>query len=182
MKRLFILIIIAIIANSLTVYLYADAADQPGGTGALMEFVFILIPFIWGITFLIAVILAIIWRKKLFNKIVAPWTILTLVFCTPVPAIGTYKVTHPRPETQRSSTWMKTVNGQVHIKENWYYTSNRKTYLKKYFVADSVQERSLGDAAYKRDSIWIYLASNGDTIKIEQYRRGTLLSSVSKKK
>jgi hypothetical protein len=109
MKRLRILIIIAVIANLLTICLYADAARQAGGTGALLGFVLLWMPSIWIITFVSAILLTIIWRKQLFNKILTLWTILTLLFCTPIPILAIYKGTHPTPETTRSGTWMNTI-------------------------------------------------------------------------
>ena len=182
MQKLRILIIIAIIANLLTIGLYTHAAEQPGGTGELLGFVLLWMPSIWIITFVLAILLAIIWRKQLFNKTLTLWTILTLLLCTPIPVLSIYKGTHPTPEIMRSSTSVYPANGQVYIVEDWHYTSNRKTYLKKYFCADSAEEKRIGEAAYKRDSFWVYRAPNSDTMKIEKYRRGTIISSVEMKK
>lgn len=174
MNKLTPIVIIAVLANLLTVWLYTNAASQPGGSGATMFFIYMEIPLIWLIAVVTTIVFAVRQRSVLFSERILKWTIVTLIFCTPVPIGVLYTLTHPTPETLRSSSSTQTINGKVYISENWYYTSNHEPYLTKYFIADSAAEYQMGEAAYKKDSTWVYLSKTGDTIKIENFKGGKL--------
>lgn len=169
MIKLLPLFTIATIANLLTLLLYSNAASQPGGTGATMYFIFMEMPLLWLIAMITAIVIAIKNRKTLFSGKILKWTVLSLLLCTPGPIWALYILTHPTPETLRSSSSTRTANGKVYIAEYWYYTSNNKKYLTKYFMADSARESQFGEAAYEKDSTWVYLSKTGDTIKIEKF-------------
>ncbi|GAB3354922.1 hypothetical protein GCM10027566_16720 [Arachidicoccus ginsenosidivorans] len=78
----------------------------------------------------------------------------------------------------RSSSSYRPKNGKIFKSENWYYTADyAKTYVDKYFVADSIEEKSKGENAYKKDSTWIYFTKKGDTLKVENYKNGQLIST-----
>lgn len=53
--------------------------------------------------------------------------------------------------------------------ERWEY-ENGQIYVDKYFTADSIAERTVGEEAFKKDSMWIYRDESGDTLKIEKYK------------
>ena len=84
MKSSKTLIIIAFSANLLSIISYLNAADQPGGTGALMGFLIWTFPTIWIITFALTVTLCLA-NKSWFKLEYLRWTLITLPFCTPIP-------------------------------------------------------------------------------------------------
>ena len=59
--------------------------------------------------------------------------------------------------------------------ERWQYKSGQ-VYVDKYFTADSIDERTLGEGAFKKDSTWIYLDETGDTLKVEKYKDDSLIN------
>jgi len=171
------LIIIAIVANALSIFLYNNAASQPGGTGALLAFIVLWMPAIWLTTMVLTLILAVKQRKTLFAAGTIKWAILILLFCTPIPIYLGYQLTHPTPETVRSSSSYDPRDGKVYKTESWYYSADpRQKYLDMYFVADSIDERRTGENAFKKDSVWIYFTKTGDTLKVEKYKAGQLIS------
>jgi len=177
MTNLRTLIIIAIVANLLTLILYNYAANQPGGSGIAMLFALVWMPVLWLITIITAIIISIIKRKSLFRKPVVHWTLLTLLFTTPLPAIAFYYVSHPTPETRSDGMMTNTINGKVYKTEFWERTATHKKFANKRFVADSAQEALYGDKAYKKDSDWVYFDNNGDTLKVEYYKDDSLIAT-----
>lgn len=178
MRQLRPLILLAIISNLLTIGLYNYAANQPGGTGASLAFALMWMPAVWITTLILTIFLTLKQRKKLFVRDITKWTVATLLFCTPIPLYLGYRLTHPIPETGRSgsSYWPK--GGKIYKSENWYYTADyRQKYVDMYFVADSIEEKSKGENAYKKDSTWIFFTKTGDTLKVEHYNNGRLISS-----
>lgn len=172
------LIIIAIIANLLTIGLYNYAASQPGGTGASLAFIVLWMPAVWITTLVLTIILTIKRRQKLFVSGKTQWTVATLLFCTPIPLYFGYQLTHPTPETLRSGSSYSPKDGKIYKSENWYYTSNyRQKYVDMYFTADSLDEKANGENAFKKDSTWTYFTKTGDTLKVEKYKDGKLISS-----
>lgn len=182
MAQLRTLIIIAILANLLTLLLYNYAANQPGGSGVAMLFVFVWMPALWLITIITAIIILIIRRKYLFQKSIVRWTVLTLLFTTPFPAIAFYYVTHPTPETRSDGMMTNTINGKVYKIEFWERTATHKKFADKRFIADSAQEALYGDKAYKKDSTWVYFDNNGDTLKLEYYKNDSLIATKQLRK
>jgi hypothetical protein len=177
MTQLRTLIIIAFFANVLTLVLYNYAANQPGGSGVAMLFALVWMPALWLITIITTIIISIIKRKSLFQKPVISWTLLTLLFTTPLPAIAFYYVSHPTPETRSDGMMTNTINGKVYKTEFWERTATHKKFANKRFVADSAQESLYGDKAYKKDSDWVYFDDNGDTLKVEYYKDDSLIAT-----
>jgi hypothetical protein len=137
----------------------------------------------WLITIVLAFTIALKRKKTLFGKSTWVWTALVLLCCTPIPIVLADQVIHPTPETSRSSSFVKYENGKVYKEEYWYYTSDYKQkYADMFFVADSLDEATNGDKAFKKDSTWIFLSKNGDTLKIEKYKDGQLLSAKAKRR
>lgn len=171
-------IILAIIANVLTIALYNYAANQPGGTGELLSFIVLWIPAIWITTIVLTIVQLIKLRKKLFSNGKTKWTLLTLIFCTPIPLHFSYKLIHPTSDTLQSGSSYSPKDGKVYKSENWYYVSdNRQKYVDMYFIADSLDEKTNGENAFKKDSIWTYFTKSGDTLKVEKYNSGKLIST-----
>ncbi|MBV4360519.1 hypothetical protein [Pinibacter aurantiacus] len=171
-------IFIAIIANILTIILYDYAASQPGGTGASLAFVVLWMPAVWITTIILTIILALKRRRILFTTGKTKSTILTLLFCTPIPLYFGYLFTHPTPESLRSSSSYRPADGKIFKSESWYYTSNdQQKYVEMYFIADSLDEKKNGENAFKKDSTWTYFTKKGDTLRVEKYNAGQLISS-----
>jgi hypothetical protein len=178
MTKLRPLIIIAVIANFFTIALYNYAASQPGGTGASLAFIVLWMPAVWITTIVLTVIMIKKRRQELFAGGKTKWTLITLLFCTPVPLYIGFQFTHPTPETLRSGSTYISKNGKIYKYENWYYTSDyQKRYVDMYFVADSSDEKTNGEKAFKKDSTWTYFTKTGDTLKVERYKAGQLISS-----
>jgi hypothetical protein len=176
------LLIIAVIANLLTIALYSYAASQRGGSGMAMLFGLVWMPVLWLLSIVATIIIAIIKRKNLFQKHILIWTVLTILFATPIPAIAFYYSTHPTPETRSYGMEGNTINGKAYKTEFREWTSTHRKFAYKYFVADSAQEATYGDKAYKRDSTWIYFDNNGDTLKLEYYKNDSLIATKQSRK
>ncbi|RYE50249.1 MAG: hypothetical protein EOP48_20100 [Sphingobacteriales bacterium] len=177
MTQLRTLIIIAIIANFLTIALYNYASSQPGGTGASLAFAVVWMPAVWITTIVLTIVLTLKGRQKLFVSGKTAWISLTLLFCTPIPLFIGYQLTHPAPETSCSSSSYRPKDGKIYKSEYWYYTDNfQPKYVDMYFIADSLDEEKNGETAFKRDSTWIYFTKSGDTLKVEKYEDGQLIS------
>ena len=170
-------IIIAIIANLLTIALYNYAASQPGGTGSSLAFVVLWMPAVWITTIILTIIIAVKRQQKLFVNGNIKWAVSTLLFCTPIPLYFAYQLVHPTPETLRSSSTYKPIDGKIYKSESWYYTSDyRQKYVDMYFIADSLDEKVNGENAFKKDSTWTYFTKTGDTLKVEKYQAGQIIS------
>jgi hypothetical protein len=175
MRQLRPLIFIAVTANSLTLILYSYAASQPGGTGIFMYFILFWMPAVWLTSIIATVVIAIIKRKKLFHGQIFKWTLLTMLFATPLPILALMYLISSKD--YREGTSVNHKDGKVYITETWANRSNYIRTLEKHFTADSIQERTYGEKSYKKDSSWIYFESNGDTIKIEYYKNDNLIST-----
>ena len=142
-----------------------------------MIFALVWMPALWLTTIIATIIISVIKRKYLFQRPVVRWTLLTLLFTTPFPAIAFYYVTHPTPETRSDGMETNTINGKVYKTEFWIKTATHNKFVDKRFIADSSQEAELGDKAYKKDSDWVYFGDHGDTLKIEYYKNDSLIST-----
>jgi len=182
MKQLGTLIVIAILANLLTFTLYNYTSNQPGGSGVAMIFTLVWMPALWLTTIIATIIFSVIKRKYLFQRPIIPWTLLTLVFTTPFPAIAFYYVTHPTLETRSEGMMTNTIQGKVYKTEFWERSRTHKKFAYKRFVADSSQEAMYGAKAYKKDSTWVYFDNNGDTLKLEYYKNDSLIGTKQLKK
>lgn len=177
MKQLRTLIILAFFANLLTFVLYNYTIDQPGGSGVALLFILVWMPALWLTAIIATIVITIIKRKYLFQKPIVYWTVLTLIFTTPFPAVACYYITHPMPETRVDGMTTNTINGKVYKTEFWERTATHKKFAYKRFVADSAQESIYGDKVYKKDSTWIYFDNAGDTLRIEYYKNDSLIAT-----
>src|SRR3954463_12283562 len=135
MAQLRLLIAIASLANILTAALYLYATSQPGGSGLALAFIVLWMPEVWLTTIIVTMIIVAINRKALFQKRAIRWTLLTLLFTTPIPAIAFYYLTHPTREIGRYGTMTNTINGKVYVTEFWKKTSTHKNFAIKRFIA-----------------------------------------------
>ena len=44
-------------------------------------------------------------------------------------------------------------------------------------IADSLDQKANGENVFKKDSVWIYFTQAGDTLKVEKYKAGQMISS-----
>ncbi|MFI5406333.1 MAG: hypothetical protein ACHQ1D_07445 [Nitrososphaerales archaeon] len=177
MKQLRPLIILAILANLVTIVLYNYMASLPGGSGIDLMFALVWMPAVWIITIITTIIILVIQRKYLFQKSIVGWTVLTLVFATPFPAIACYYVMNPTPETRSDGMSINIINGKIYKTESWEKTASHKKFAIKRFVADPAQRALYGDKAYKKDSTWVYYNNYGDTLKLEYYKNDSLIET-----
>jgi amino acid permease len=171
------ILLIAACANLLTIAFYFYANGQPGGTHATLPYLVLWIPAVWITALILTLIVIIQKREKLFAGTKIFKTILLLLFCTPLPFYAGYQLIHKNAAYLRLSTAYLHHQGKIYKTEAWYYTPDyRKKFVTKYFIADSLDEAQNGKKAFKMDSTWIYYSKSGDTMKIEKYLQGKLLS------
>ena len=180
MKRLTPIILVAIIANLITVCFYFYAASQPGGSGLTLAFVLAL-PVIWGVTLITAVTLTVVGRKMIFKKGILRWTIPALVFSTPIPFLVLFFILNPpwALQMEESGYYPK---GDYTIKdEEWEYPGGHMA-VHKYFIINSNQTDNTPDEDLMKDSVWVYFNKSGDTSKTEWYANGKLIKTVNKER
>lgn len=182
MKQLRPLIITALLANLVTGVLYRTVISLPVGSGMDFLYMIVWMPVLWVTTLIATIIILFIKRKSIFQKSILAWTLLTLIFTTPLPVLAIYHLTHLTPETRSAGESYVTTNGKIYKSEFWERTLSHKKFVYKHFVADSAQEATFGDKAYKKDSTWIYFDINGDTSKLEYYKYDTLMLTKQFKK
>jgi len=174
MKGITKLLIAAVVANLLTIVLFIYASSEPGGSGLTMAFSVIWMPIVWITCLIVTVVLAVRNHKSLFKKKMTMWTLPVLLFCTPVPLDGLFLLLH-YSKIYMASSGYRPANGVTIKDEEWCYTSNQKIAVRKFFKLNSEDYTTAGDSLFKKDSVWTYLSSTGDTIKIEHYKNGKLL-------
>jgi len=172
------LLYIALTANLLTILFIVNVMGQPGGTGASMMFMLFWFPGIWIVTVILTIVLTIKnWNDWFYQKRLS--TIILLIFCTPIPIMITIATTIKNYGTEngayRGMSWYRNIGSKRVKMERWQYRSGQ-IYVDKYFTADSINERTLGEDAFKKDSTWIYLDETGDTLKVEKYKDDRLLN------
>lgn len=174
MKQLKPLIIIAVLANTLTIVLYYYVESQPPGAETGLVFMILWMPILWVTTFVATLITATRNRNNLFKKPLLKFTLPVLLFTTPIPLIAVLYFN--TPAMYNEGMGLSYVNGKVYITEDWAKRRNGgRREVEKHFVADSAEERLYGEKTYKKDSTWIYFNDKGDTAKIEYYKNDTLL-------
>ena len=152
---------------------------QPGGTGAPMMFMLFWFPGIWIVTFIIATVLTVRNRKDWFAT-KKRWTIISFILCTPIPImiiVGFGLRTYGTENGARGAMTMYNYRDGQRLKmQRWEY-KNRQKYVDKYYKADSLKELIDGEAAFLKDSVWIYYDEDGRIIKKEQYKNDKLIST-----
>lgn len=169
------LLFIAIIANFLTIILYVYTESQPGGTGMSMYFTLFWMPAVWLTSITLTIVIGIIKRRKLFNGQITKWTLLTMLFATPIPILALSIATATK--NYRDSTAIIHKDGKAYITETWTNRNSLKRTIEKHYVADSAQDTNYPNQPYVKDSTWIYFNDNGDTLKVEYYRNDKLIST-----
>jgi hypothetical protein len=180
LKPIPILATTAAIANALTVMLFFYASGEPGGSGMTMEFTVLWMPAIWLISIIIGLTVAIVYRKMLFMRASLGWTLLLLFFCTPVP-FSVLAAVFLHKDNYCAETDYITREGYVLKHEEWVYNSG-KIAVNKYYKLVNQNEDTGDDAEFPKDSVWTYFNRGGDTVKVEHYDKGRLLSSTQKSK
>jgi len=168
MKKLTPIFIVALLANLVTFCFYFYAASQPGGSGLSLVFV-LTMPVLWAITIVIVTVLVIICRKIIFKQDVLKLTIITLVFCTPIPFLVLFFIQNSPFALYQGSTGYNPRNGYTIKDEEWNYPGGKMA-IRKYFKLNTEQYQNVNDSLYKKDSTWTYWDKYGDTSKIEWYK------------
>ena len=118
------------------------------------------------------------YRKMLFRRVSLKWTLPVLLLCTPVPFLAIASVLLHQ-DTYRAESDDITRDGYVLKHEEWVYNSGKLAVNKYYrLVNDAVDTGD--DSQLPRDSVWTYFNKDGDTVKVEKYDDGKLLSTSSK--
>lgn len=88
MKRLIPLLLIAVIANTATIQIVKYSDELPSDKIPFWDNV---VSTGWIVCMLVTLVYVIINRKQLFSKKFIAWSILLLIFCTPVPVLAKFK-------------------------------------------------------------------------------------------
>lgn len=170
----------AITANLLTVVLYLYSISVPAGSGAPLVFSVFEMPLLWITCLISATILALKKRRLIFKRPILKWTILLLLFCTPIP-LSSLSFVLNYTDTYEGSSGYKPRNGVTIKDEEWFYTVNHKMAIHKFFKLNREDYTSVNDSLFRKDSVWVYLSPQGDTTKLEQYKNGVMVSTINKK-
>jgi len=101
------------------------------------------------------------------------WSISLILFCTPIPLLLLLVLTIANSYGAESDYIQK--NGYTLRHEEWVYRSNGKMAINKYYRMKTPDETD--ESNDKRDSTWVYFNKDADTVKIEQYNNGKLIST-----
>lgn len=150
------------------------ASTMTGGTSLIYAIIF---PVFWGLTLIAVGILTFKNRKTWFEKSMSLSTIVSLIFCTPLPLLAFTELT--KPEMTRSGTdyWPK--DGKTLKTETWIYKPGQIA-AKKYWTLETENWTDKSEDEFKRDSIWVYFDKNGDTLKTEHYEKDKLIKTIEK--
>jgi hypothetical protein len=171
------LILLAAIANILTISLYNYVAGQPGGSGLTLAFSVIWMPLLWISVTIATIILCIIYRKILFAKLMLKLTIPAVLFCTPIPLLILFNIIHPPSDTYGAEGDYIEKGNYTLKHEEWVYHSNGKLAVNKYYRFNRPSDEDQDEDKKIRDSTWTYFNKSGDTVKIEHYKNGHLFST-----
>ena len=168
----------AVIANLLSVILFLYASREPGGSGLTMAFTVLWMPAIWLISIILGLIVALVYRKILFRRVSLGWTLPLLLLCTPVPFLAVASVLLHQDTYGAESDYI-TRDGYVLKHEEWVYNSGKQAVNKYYRLINEADDMG-DDSKLPRDSVWTYFNKAGDTVKVESYDNGKLLSTSLK--
>ncbi len=158
MKKLMPLISLAVIVNllssSLWFYLHATTINDNSKT---VGFLFLMaFPALWFITVIVALILSVVKRKDIFTKKIWMWTVLTLIFCTPIPIMA-LSFLFIQPKADFNSP-IYTYNNGVAFKSHTARYDDEKIYVVETFIADSAAASTTKqDLACKPCGTWFFL-------------------------
>ena len=177
MNKVAPLILIAAFANIITVILYNYAASQPGGSGLTLAFTVLWMPLLWIPAIIATVILCIVYRKTLFKRFMLKLTIPAILFCTPIPLIILFNIINPLSDTYGAEGDYIEKGSYTLKHEEWVYHSNGKLAVNKFYRFNAPSDEDQDENKKIRDSTWTYFNKAGDTVKIEHYKNGVLLST-----
>jgi hypothetical protein len=161
-----------IVINSL---FYLHLSSMNGGSSMIYVFIF---PIFWLLTIFVVGFWSYKQRYILFEKDIRTSSFILLFFCTPIPIFLLGALL--RPEMYRASTGFITKNGTTIKSEEWVY-NNGKLAIRKYWKINIANYNGNGDDdSFKKDSTWIYLEKNGDTLKTETYKDNQLIITTKK--
>jgi hypothetical protein len=181
MKLSRILFLVALSANSVTLIAYYWVMNQPSSSGAGMIYVLFIFPGIWIAFVVIAIALAVSLRNKTGPDSSA-LRIIAFICCTPFPilsiAFGKYLMENRAPSLFTQSLAYR---DHVAYKSETWTALDSAEYVQMFFTADSTELALQGESAFKKDSVWIYLDKQNDTLKVEFYRDDVLVRTIRKK-
>lgn len=156
---------------------YLHISTMNGGSSIIYIFIY---PIFWLLTILIAGLWSYKQRHFWFKKDVKTSSFILLFFCTPVPIFLFSALI--RTEMYCASTGFTPKNGETIKSETWVY-NNGKLAIRKYWKINIENYNGNGDDdSFKKDSTWIYLKKDGDTLKIETYKDNQLIETLEKNK
>jgi len=175
MKPLRKLMAIAIVANlvSFLLFRYISGINGPLGVPFVSGLMWIIA--LWLVAMVIAAIILRIQRKPLFEGPMRKWTMLTALFCTPLPAIALFFLLMRNPEIYCNEIHTVFSGNKAFKTEYWYRRSTGKRYMIKRYVSEVP-----GSKLFKKDSLWVYFNEQEDTLKTEFYRGDALLRTMDK--
>lgn len=91
MKSLQLLIVTAVLANLLTLLLYVINANQPVGNWSGLYFLYLEMPVVWFAALISLIVFTIRGRKIIFFGATLKWTLLVMLFCTPIPMMALHE-------------------------------------------------------------------------------------------
>jgi uncharacterized protein YecT (DUF1311 family) len=138
---------------------YLDLENGMGIIAAIVAPVYALIFFI------AIIILALIKRKIWFKQDMLASTLLMLLFCTPIPVLSAWYLTQPSTTLHSTET---ALSGNRIYKTEEVVNGDQVTEVRHWIKANNT--------AYLKDSLWIWMNKNGDTLQIENYTGEKLLN------
>ena len=137
-----------------------------------MIYLFIL-PLFWFISIIFLVILGLKNKLTWFNENYRISTIIILLFCTPIFFLTIRSFNSS--DIYRDSTGFLSKNGYTIKYESWSYNNGSRK-VTKYWKVPEINCYECDSTRFKKDSTWIYLNEKKDTIKVEVYKDGKLIS------
>ncbi len=180
MKLSRILLFLGVAANAFTVLLALAMGHAPGMQGSGTLFVIVFFPVIWGMTFILAIVFVFAFRKTLPDS--TGLRFLGFFLCTPILLIsvlsGYEAMKEDVPVVYEPLTSVEYWNG-VAYKYDEKVNYEGADHVATRYIADSLELVTKGDAAYRKDSVWIYYKGYFvDTLKIEYYKNDSLIRTV----
>lgn len=166
--------LIAVIYNIINFLFWLHISAMPNATSMVYVFIY---PCFWIITLIIVGVLAYRNKRVWFTKAYKASTIIALFFCTPFPFIWFKAIA--APSTYLVSTGFSTKDGHTIKSEEWVYNTGGLNVIK-YWKADEANCNDCDSSHFKPYGVWVYLGKKKDTLRIETYKNGKLISAVKK--
>lgn len=167
-------LLLAIAYNVINYLFWLHISSLPNATSMIYLFIY---PSYWILSLIAVVVLAIKKRRVWFSNHYKISTVIALLFCTPLPFFLIKSFTSP--STYLSSSGFFTEDACTVKYETWNYNSGELNVIK-YWKANKPNCNSCDTSYFKRDSTWIYLDKKKDTIQIDIYKDGHLISRKNK--